>query len=206
MAFYAEKILPYFTDRSCAVKPIAKQREKVVPLASGVVLEIGFGSGLNLPFYQAAKVDKLFALEPSPGMRKLAAERVAASPLQIDYLDLPGEAIPLQNASVDTVLMTYTLCTITDTAKALAGIRRVLKPNGRLLFSEHGRAPEAGLARWQDRINPVWRILAGGCNINRKIDDLIIAAGFVPETFDEMFIPGPRLVSYNYWGSARACE
>ena len=169
MGFYENRILPHLLDKACGAPPIAKQREKVVPQASGRVLEIGMGSGLNIPFYDPSHVEFVWGLEPSDGMRRKAAPRLEKAPFEIKWLDLPGEEIPLEDNSADTVLLTYTLCTIPDFSKALAGMRRVLKPSGRLLFSEHGAAPDDDVRKWQDRLNPIWKKLAGGCHINRQI-------------------------------------
>lgn len=146
---------------------ISKERAAIVPEASGTVLEIGTGSGHNFPHFDASKIERLYALEPSNAMRKRAASRVAAAPFPVDWLDLPGEEIPLPDESVDTVLVTFTLCTIPEVQKALSGMRRVLRANGRLVFLEHGRAPDPGPAKWQDRLNGVWGKLAGGCHLNR---------------------------------------
>lgn len=204
MGFYDEKILPRLINLACAAKPTMKQREKVVPQAAGDILEIGFGSGLNVPYYDKQKVRKIFALEPSEGMRKLAADRVSASGMDIEFIDLPGEEIPLEADSVDTVLVTFTLCTIPDVAAALEGMRRVLKPGGKLVFCEHGKAPDAGVLKWQNRLNPAWRKIGGGCNMNRDIPALIKDSGFRITVDERMYIPGPRILSYNYWGSADA--
>lgn len=204
MNLWDEYIAPPLVSFACSMKPIRYQRKKVVPKAAGTVLEIGFGSGLNLPYYDADKVDRLFALEPHMAMRKRAAERVAASPLSIEFLDLPGEEIPLEDASIDTVLVTYTLCTIPDTARALAGMRRVIKPGGQMIFCEHGAAPDEGVAKWQQRIEPAWKALAGGCHMTRKIPDMINAAGFEITEKEEMYLPStPQILGYNYWGTAR---
>jgi len=204
MGFYDEKILPRLINLACAAKPTMKQREKVVPQAAGDILEIGFGSGLNVPYYDKQKVRKIFALEPSEGMRKLAADRVSASGMDIEFIDLPGEEIPLEADSVDTVLVTFTLCTIPDVAAALEGMRRVLKPGGKLVFCEHGKAPDAGVLKWQNRLNPAWRKIGGGCNMNRDIPALIKHSGFRITVDERMYIPGPRILCYNYWGSADA--
>lgn len=202
MSWYEDKVLPHLINCACSVKPTRRQREKIVPLAAGEVLEIGAGSGLNFAYYDSAKVGKIWALEPSAGMRRLARRKSASSGLEVEFIDLPGEEIPLAAASVDTVLVTYTLCTIPEVAPALDGMRRVLKPGGRLLFCEHGAAPDAGIRRWQERLNPAWKKIAGGCNMNRDIPAIIRAAGFRIETEEQMYIPGPRILAYNYWGSA----
>jgi len=181
-----------------------RQREKVVPLAEGEVLEIGMGSGLNLGYYDTQKVRKVWGLEPSPGMRQLARKNMDGVKLDVEMIDLPGEEIPLDSNSVDTVVVTYTLCTIPDAGRALEGMRRVLRPGGRLLFCEHGVAPDAGVRKWQDRINPTWRRFAGGCNVNRDIPALLEAAGFRTLVDERMYLPGFKLLSYNYLGSAVA--
>ena len=206
MSWYEQRILPHVIDLACSTKPCRKQREKIVPLAEGDVLEIGMGSGLNLPYYDQHKVRKLWGLEPSEGMRKLAAKNLQGLSLDLDldleFIDLPGEEIPLESNSVDTVLVTFTLCTIPDAASALQGMRRVLKPGGRLLFCEHGAAPDEGVRRWQDRLNSGWSKIAGGCNMNRDIPAMIAAGGFDIVNDERMYIPGLRILSYNYWGSA----
>lgn len=203
MSWYEDKVLPRLINLACGVKPVRKQREKIVPRASGDVLEIGFGSGLNLPYYDRSKVRHIWGLEPAAGMRAIAAKTVARSGLDVELIDLPGEEIPLDDNSVDTVLVTFTLCTIADVGSALEGMHRVLKPGGQLLFCEHGKAPDAEVAKWQDRINPVWGKIAGGCNINRDIPQLLVTAGFVIEDDNRMYIPGIRALSYNYWGTAK---
>ena len=178
MSFYEERLLPHLVHLACSAPPNQKQRAKVVPQATGEVLEVGFGSGLNLPFYDATKVRKVWALEPSEGMRRKAQQRVGGSGLDVEFIDLPGEEIPLERESVDTVLVTYSLCTIPDAVTALHGMRRVLKPGGRLLFCEHGVAPDEGVRRWQHRLNPAWRKIAGGCSMTRDIPSLIERGGF----------------------------
>jgi ubiquinone/menaquinone biosynthesis C-methylase UbiE len=166
------------------------------------VLEIGVGSGLNFAYYDPQKVRKVWALEPSEGMRKLAARNLEGIDLDFEFVDLPGEEIPLEAQSVDTVLVTYALCTIPDAMSALEGMRRVLKPGGRLLYCEHGIAPDERVRRWQERLNPGWRKIAGGCNMNRDIPQMIAASGFDIVDDQRMYIPGWRILSYNYWGSA----
>ena len=204
MSFYENHILPHLIGFACATPQIMKQRSLLVPAAEGRVLEVGFGSGANLGFYDPVKVERLFALEPSEGMRRKAAKSVAASPLDIEWLGLPGEEIPLEDDSVDTVVLTYTACTIPDAAAALAQMRRVLKPGGRLLFSEHGAAPDAGVAKWQRRIEPIWKGLAGGCHLTRKPDQMIKAAGFMIEDLTADYLPkSPKFAAFNYAGSAK---
>ena len=203
MAFYEDRVLPHLIDLACSTKPARKQREKIVHLAEGDVLEIGFGSGLNLPYFDRSKVRKIFGLEPSEGMRRKAQPNVDASGLDVEFIDLPGEEIPLESKSVDTVLITFTLCSIDAAEAALEGMRRVLKPGGSLLFCEHGAAPDAGVRRWQNRLNPAWKRVSGGCNMNRDIPRLIESSGFRISIGERMYIPGPKILSYNYWGSAK---
>ncbi|MDE2466092.1 MAG: class I SAM-dependent methyltransferase [Alphaproteobacteria bacterium] len=204
MGFYARHILPVLLDAAMSSKPITYQRRKLVPRAEGRVLEIGFGAGHNLPFYDASKVTKLWALEPSLEMRARSKERLKDLPLAIEFLDLPGEEIPLEDKSVDTILITYTLCTIGDVMAALQQMRRVLKPGGVMLFCEHGKAPDASAFRWQQRIEPVWRRIGGGCHLTRAVPELITACGFHISDMDTMYLPGtPRFAGFNYWGSAQ---
>ncbi len=176
MSFYENRVLPQLVDLACSTRPNQKQREKIVPLAEGEVLEVGFGSGLNLPFYDAQKVKKIWGLEPSEGMRRKAQSLVDASELAVEFIDLPGESIPLEANSIDTVLVTYTLCTIPDAISALEGMRRVLKPRGSLLFCEHGIAPDESVRRWQSRLNPIWSQVAGGCNMGHTFTGLATLA------------------------------
>ena len=179
-----------------------RRREALVPLARGRVLEIGIGSGLNLPYYDAAKVTRLWGLEPSPKMTRMAEKAARSVGFDVEFIGLPGEEIPLEDDSVDTVLMTYTLCTIPDTEPALRQMARVLKPGGELIFCEHGAAPDPGVRRWQDRINPIWKRLGGGCHLNRAIPNLIKQGGFKINEIQTMYLPGWRPASFNYWGSA----
>ena len=167
MGFYENRVLPWLIDAGCGTSPIMKQRAKVVPLATGVVLEPGMGPGHNLALYDPARVDMVWGLEPAHAMRRRAGRNLDRSPVPVRWLDLPGEQVPLDDASVDTVVLTYTLCTIGDWAAALAQFRRVLKPTGKLLFCEHGLAPDPGVQAWQNRINGGWRTLCGGCNLNQ---------------------------------------
>ena len=203
MSFYEDRVLPHLINLACSTEPSRKQRQKLVPQADGDVLEIGFGSGLNLPHYDASRVRKIWALEPSAGMRHKARSGVDASPLDIEFIELPAEEIPLDNQSVDTVLVTYSLCTIPDTLAALEGVRRVLKPGGRLLYCEHGAAPDGRVRRWQNRLNSPWRAISGGCNMNRDIAGLLAAGGFRMTVDERDYVPGPRILSFNYWGTAK---
>ncbi|MCB1615938.1 MAG: class I SAM-dependent methyltransferase, partial [Pseudomonadales bacterium] len=156
MSFYENTVLPFVIDLACSTDPIMALRSEVVPKASGKVLEVGMGSGINLALYDTKRVEMVWGLEPSRGMRKKAAKNLAVSPVKVEWLDLPGEKIPLENESVDTVLLTYTLCTIPDWKLALQQMHRVLKPGGKLLFCEHGRSPDADVLKWQDKLTPMW--------------------------------------------------
>ena len=202
MGFYDRHILPHVINLACGTKPFRYQRRKVVPQASGRVLEIGIGSGLNMPYYDPAKVEKLWGLEPSDEIRRMAEQKAVGSPFPVEFIGLPGERIPLEAGSVDTVVSTYVLCTIPHAVTALREMRRVLKPGGQLLFSEHGRAPDASVARWQDRLDGVWGKIAGGCHLNRDIPALLRQGGFAIERLETMYIPGPKPMSFNYWGAA----
>jgi ubiquinone/menaquinone biosynthesis C-methylase UbiE len=204
MGFYDKYILPRFINCACSTKPIMKQREKVVPQAIGTVLEIGIGTGLNLPFYDGSRVQRLIGLDPSEKSWELAGERAAHVSFPVEFIGLPGEEIPLEDASVDTVLVTFALCTIPDPVAALKGMGRVLKPGGNLVFCEHGKAPDAGVKRWQDRIDPLWRRIAGGCHLNRDIPALLDAGGFRISEMEQRYLPGtPRFAGYNFWGRAQ---
>lgn len=203
MGFYDRFILPPLLGLAMGAKPITYQRKKVVPRASGRVLEIGSGAGHNLPFYDPAKVTHLWALEPSPEMRARAAKRASDAAFPVEFLDLPGEQIPLGDESADTILITYTMCTIPDVASALRGMRRVLKPGGKMIFCEHGKAPDADVEKWQHRIEPMWKKISGGCHLSRPIPSLLKDAGFKIEDMETMYLPGtPRWGGFNYWGSA----
>lgn len=203
MSFYENKILPHLLHLACGNQVVDRQRARVVPEAHGRVLEVGMGSGLNIPHYNPDKVELVWGLEPSEGMRRKAGKNVAAAPFQVQWLDLSAEEIPLENASADTVVLTYTLCTIPDWHAALQEMRRVLKPGGRLLFCEHGSAPDEVVRKWQDRINPVWRTVAGGCNVNRAIPRLITDAGFGIDRMESGYLPKtPKFAGFNYWGAA----
>ena len=202
MGLYRRYILPRVVHFTCGLKPNMRQREKVVPRARGRVLEIGIGSGLNLPYYDSAKVSKLWGLDPSPEMIRMAKRTAGSLPFEVEFIGLPGDEIPLADHSVDTVVVTYTLCTIPDTAPALRQMNRVLRPGGELIFCEHGAAPDASVRRWQDRLNPIWKQLGGGCNLNRPIPMLIEAGGFRITSLDTMYLPGWRPASFNYWGTA----
>jgi ubiquinone/menaquinone biosynthesis C-methylase UbiE len=201
--WYERLILPRLIDATCGLEQIAEQRRRIVPEASGRVLELGFGSGLNLPFYNPSRVEELWGLEPSRAMLNMAEARAADALFPVTFLQAPAEAIPLHSASIDTAVTTYTLCTIPDPLKALREVARLLKPGGLLLFAEHGRAPDAGVLKWQGRLTPVWKRLAGGCHLGRDIPELLRKGGFEAVQLHCGYIAGPRLVSFNFLGAAR---
>lgn len=203
MGLYQRFILPHIVHAACGVKPAMRQRELIVPQAKGTVLEVGFGSGLNLPYYNEDKVKHLYALEPSAGMRAIAGRNIADSSLQPEIVDAAAECMPLESNSVDSVVVTYSLCTIADPQQAMAEIRRVLKPAGDLLFCEHGAAPDADIALWQRRMNPLWKAFGGGCNLNREIPHLILAGGFRFKDIKTLYLPGWRPATFNFFGRAR---
>lgn len=204
MKIYERYCLPCLIDKACGTPVISQQRQKIVPLARGRVLEVGIGSGRNLQYYDPAKVVLIWGLEPSPGMRRIARKRIASSGLNVRWIGLRGEEIPLEDKSVDTVLLTYTLCSIPDWKTALQQMKRVLKPEGNLLFSEHGLAPEPAVEIWQHRLTPVWRWLSAGCHLNRPIPHYIKDAGFRVDKMEVGYLQGtPRVVGYHYRGIAR---
>ena len=203
MGFYNKYILPKIINAGCGTKPIRKQREKVLPLCKGIVLEIGCGSGLNFSFYEENNIDKLYALEPDKEMLRQAESVVKEVNFPITFLETGAEKIPLEDDYIETVLLTYTLCTIPDPLAALLEIRRVLKKGGKLVFCEHGMAPENNVKKMQNFINSFWPIFVGGCNLNRDIPSLIKDAGFLVDNLETMYLPKtPKWFGYNYWGSA----
>jgi len=203
MSLYDRYVVPWLINCACTGPAIAKQRAKVVPDAAGRVLELGVGSGLNLPFYDPARVAQLEAIEPSDRLRRMAEQ--AATDASVAAHIAPGraEGLPFEDRTFDTVVCTFTLCSVQDPAAALAEARRVLKPGGRLLFCEHGLAPDAEVVKWQRRIEPVWKRIAGGCHLTRPVTPAIEAAGFHVLTRDTMYLPGaPRWAGWNEWGAA----
>jgi len=203
MSFYDKYILPSFLNCACGSKPIKHQRSKVVPLAEGVVLEVGIGSGLNIPYYDSTKISAIIGLDPSEELNNMAKKVAADKGLEVDFILGSAEAIPLPDNHVDSVLVTYTLCTIPDALSASKEMRRVLKPDGKMIFCEHGLAPDASVAKWQTRIDPYWEKIAGGCHLNRDIPQLIHSAGFNIQSMEQMYLPStPKFAGYNYWGVA----
>ncbi|MDE2230225.1 MAG: class I SAM-dependent methyltransferase [Alphaproteobacteria bacterium] len=202
MGFYADRIVPRLCHLAMRNRRLVPYRQRVVGAATGRVLEIGAGSGLNLPFY-GARVRELVALEPSPRLLAMARRAARAAARPVEWIEGSAEAIPLDGRSVDTVVTTWTLCTIPDIGRALAEMRRVLKPGGQLLFVEHGLSPDARVRTWQNRLTPLWRPLAGGCHLNRPIRALIESAGFAIRDLRTGYMPGPKVMTYLYEGRAQ---
>ncbi len=204
MGFYNQYIMPSLINGLCGMSEITDQRRKVVPQAEGLVVEIGIGSGLNLPHYDAGRVTKVIGIDPDEHMWKVGRDRVRLSAVPVERVGLSGEQIPLDRHMADTVLVTYSLCTIPDPVAALREMRRILKPGGRLLFLEHGAAPEERVRKWQGRIDPLWKRIAGGCHSGRPIPKLLEQAGWKVSDMEEGYISGPKPLAYNYLGSAVA--
>jgi ubiquinone/menaquinone biosynthesis C-methylase UbiE len=202
MSVYRDRILPWLCDLAMRNRRLVPYRERIAAAAEGRVLEIGIGSGLNLPFYRP-QTRELLGLDPGPRLIKMARRAAENSMLPVNFIEGSAETIPLENHEVDTVLTTWTLCTIPHANAALAEMRRVLRPSGRLLFVEHGLAPDQGVRRWQDRLTPVWSCISGGCHLNRPIKMLIERAGFRFDRLETGYMPGPKPMAFMYEGSAR---
>jgi len=203
MSFYAKYVLPRLIDVAMRNPETAGLRAAWIPKARGQVLEVGIGSGLNLPFY-SPEVERVYGVDPSVELGRLARTRAAASATSVEFIPQSAEQpLPLANASMDTVVLTWTLCSIPHASNALHEMKRVLKPGGRLIFLEHGRAPDPGVILWQDRLTPFWKRIAGGCHLNRKIDELITEAGFQITELRTDYLPGPRPMTYTYQGFAQ---
>ena len=203
MSFYEKNILPHVINCACGLKAVDRQRAKVVPLAQGEVLELGIGTGLNAKHYDPARVSKVIGIDPSAQSWQLAQSKVQLSEVVIEFIQGSAEDIPLGNDSVDTAVITYTLCTIPDPDRALAEVIRVLRPGGRVLVAEHALAPDASVAKWQNRVNGIWGKMAGGCHINRDIRGLIEATPLQVQDWQAMYLPQtPRIAGYNVWGTA----
>ena len=201
MGFYQNRILPRITNAALGGREFARVRQRVTAGLAGEVLEVGFGSGLNVPYYPA-EVKRVRAVDPATAGRKLAARRLAASPVPVEFVGLDGRALPVESGSVDHVLITWTMCTIPDVQTAVAEMHRVLRPGGELHFAEHGRSPDPGVARWQDRLTPLQRLLYAGCHLNRTIDHLVTQAGFRMIRLENFYFPGPKPFGYTYEGVA----
>ncbi|MGH9113871.1 MAG: class I SAM-dependent methyltransferase [Acidimicrobiales bacterium] len=205
MGFYADQAVPRFTNLVLGGREFAKLRARVTAGLEGEVLEVGFGSGLNVPHYPPA-VTRVQAVDPAAVGRKLAAKRIASSAVPIEFIGLDGEDLPLDDGTVDHVLTTWTLCTIPAVDRALGEIRRVLRPGGVFHFLEHGRSPDAGVARWQDRLTPLQRRVGGGCHLNRPIDELVGRSGLETGPIDNYYLRGPKPLGYMFEGTATRRE
>ena len=199
--WYDRYVLPKLLDLACGSAPINRQRAQVVPLASGEVLEVGIGTGLNLPFYDRAIIRRIVGVDPALQMHPMALRRAKGAKLPVELVGLSAEKLPLAGESFDCVVCTYTLCSIPDPIAALGEIRRVLRPGGRLLFSEHGVAPDESVRRWQRRLQPLWGTLAGGCSLSLDVPAALAAAGFSAHT-QSRYVTRPRFASFHYWGVA----
>jgi ubiquinone/menaquinone biosynthesis C-methylase UbiE len=200
MGFYDKYLLPKLLNVVMKAPEMTRLRRELVPLATGKVLEIGVGSGLNLPFYDPSV--RVTGVDPSLELQAYAREIAAGARLDVEFLAVGAEDIPLADNSFDSAVITWTLCTIPDPDAALQEVRRLLKPGGKLIFVEHGASPEPNIANWQRRINPAWKSLAGGCHLNRRPDTAIATNGFNLVDMQEGYIPGPKLATYSYWGVA----
>ncbi len=206
MGLWERYVVPPLVSCACSTKPIMKQRAKVVPRARGKVLEIGCGSGTNFDYYAREDIEKLYALEPSSGMIRRAQKQAAELGWgnRIEFLETGAEAVPLDDNSIDTIVITFVLCTIPDWQSALNEAARVLKPGGEVLFSEHGLAPDEGVSKWQRRIEPVWKPLAGGCHLTRDTGQMLTSAGFALQGMETMYLPStPKIAGFVSWGAAR---
>jgi ubiquinone/menaquinone biosynthesis C-methylase UbiE len=201
MGLYADQVLPRIINVILAGQEFRRIRARVASGLAGEVLELGFGSGLNVPYYPP-QVQQVFAVDPATVGRKLAAKRVADSPVPVEHVGLDGEDLPLESTSIDHVLVTWTMCTIPDVGQALREIHRVLRSGGQLHFAEHGRSPDPKVARWQDRLTPLQRRWAGGCHLNRPIESLVEDAGFLMTRLDNFYLGGPKCAGYMYEGVA----
>lgn len=202
MGFYSKHVLPRWIDLAMKSKDTTGLREAWIPKAYGEVLEVGIGSGLNLPFYSAA-VQRVYGVDSSIELQKMARKRLADIHMKVDFLTQSAEdPFPLSDQSIDTIVSTWTLCSIPNLLPAFTEMRRVLKLGGSVIFLEHGQSPDPGVLRWQERITPVWKRFTGGCHLNRKIDELITAAGFEIVELKTCYLPGPRPMTFTYQGQA----
>jgi ubiquinone/menaquinone biosynthesis C-methylase UbiE len=200
---YEKYLLPKLLDKCCSTKPINYQRNKIVPYVKGTVLEIGIGSGLNIPYYDKLNINKVYGLDPSAELCEMAKMTARDHQIDINFLIDGAEEIKLSSNTIDTILITYTLCSIPNLNESLKEIKRVMRPDAKILFCEHGIAPDLNIRKWQNRINPLWSKMFGGCNINRDIPLILSDSGFKVNNLQQMYLPStPKIVGYNYWGTA----
>lgn len=202
MGLYKKYLLPKIIHWTCGQNPTMRQREKVIPLANGNVLEVGIGTGLNLGYYNSSNIDHLTGLDPSVENWKMNKVDAKSLGLDLSFVQGSAEEIPADNNEFDSAVITYTLCSIKQPLVTLHEIRRVLKPGGQLIFCEHGIAPDRNVEKWQHAANPYWRIISGGCNLNLNIPEVLSEGGFKIKKLDTMYLPGWKLASFNYWGTA----
>lgn len=203
MSFWADRVLPFCIEKACRSRKILEERMRWIPRAHGDVLELGVGSGLNLAFYDAGHVNKVTGIDPSGPLLERAAARASETPLSVELVRGTAEQLPFRDRSFDSVVMTYTLCSVDDPARVLAELRRVLRPGGELVFVEHGLASDARIQRWQRRITPVWRRISGGCHLDRDTSALLRDAGYHSDDLSTGYTEGSRLTSFTYQGTAR---
>ncbi|MEZ5840699.1 MAG: class I SAM-dependent methyltransferase [Hyphomicrobiales bacterium] len=207
MSFYSTHIAPHVLDAVCSFRSLTAQRRRVVPAAYGTVVEIGIGTGLNLGHYDPSRVDRLIGVNPPDGLQSLAEKRAREAGFPVKIMAESAEAMSLPSGIADTVVVTYTMCSIPDIEAAVAEMHRVLKPTGRLLFCEHGRSDREFVAQWQDRLTPVWRPIAGGCHLNRNPAELLAAGGFEIDYHEAFAIDGvPSLIGFHHVGSASPAQ
>ena len=203
MGLYDRYVVPRLVTCACGTKPVIKQRQKVVPKAMGTVLEFGIGAGHNLPHYDSSRIDRVIGVDPCAISWELASERAANLDFDVEFIQGSALDVPIEDASVDSVLITFTLCTVPDPMAALREAKRTLKPGGKVYFCEHGLAPDERVAKWQNRVNPIWKKVFGGCHINRDTAGLLTEAGFKLDELEQMYLPGtPTIAGFNTWGEA----
>ena len=203
MGLYDRYVVPRLVTCACRTKPVIKQRQKVVPKAMGTVLEFGIGAGHNLPHYDSSRIDRVIGVDPCATSWELASERAANLDFDVEFIQGSALDVPIEDASVDSVLITFTLCTVPDPMAALREAKRTLKPDGKVYFCEHGLAPDERVAKWQNRVNPIWKKVFGGCHINRDTAGLLTEAGFKLDELEQMYLPGtPTIAGFNTWGEA----
>lgn len=203
MGLYDRYVVPRLVTCACGTKPVIKQRQKVVPKAMGTVLEFGIGAGHNLPHYDSSRIDRVIGIDPCATSWELASERAANLDFDVEFIQGSALDVPIEDASVDSVLITFTLCTVPDPMAALREAKRTLKPGGKVYFCEHGLAPDERVAKWQNRVNPIWKKVFGGCHINRDTAGLLTEAGFKLDELEQMYLPGtPTIAGFNTWGEA----